>query len=513
MPLTEDEVVVYGATATGVTAAVAAARAGASVTLVEAGRHVGGMVSGGLSWTDVGDVRAIGGLVAEFHQAVADAYGVPLWGVRGPEPHVAEALLTGWLDRAGVNVVLDGPLNQVGVADGRVVELTTVTDRHRASVFVDASYEGDLLAGAGVSYRIGREPRQLYGERWAGRQPPTRPSAHNFPLVLSPFAEDGTPYPHVQPPDVDSRGWTDDALGAGDGGLQAYAFRVCLTDRPDNRVPFPEPTGYDRAEFGLLDAYLSAWGERIGAPQLLGVVRRLLPAGKCDVNSIGPFSLNVLDGSNRAYPDGDAAVRARVRARHLHYTQSLLHHLSHADTVPAHIRTEMATWGLCADEFGDTGGWPHQLYVREGRRILGEYVLVEADLVDARRQPDVVALGSYNLDVREVRRSWVHLPEYVRREAVVNEGYLSVGVPIYPIPYRSLLPRRAECRNLLVPLCLSASHVAFSSLRMEPTLMMLGQAAGTAAALTARQDTDVHDVDIDAVQDRLRADGQRLSPP
>lgn len=509
--MSEDDVVVYGATATGVIAAVAAARAGASVTLVGAGRHIGGMVSGGLSWTDVGDVRAIGALVGEFYQAVADHYGVALWGVRGPEPHVAEALLTDWLERAGVNVVLDEPLIEVTARDGTVLDLATATDRHRASVFVDASYEGDLLAGAGVSYRVGREPRELYGERWAGRQPPTRPSAHNFPLVLSPFAEDGAPHPHIQEPDVDSRGWTDDRLGSGDGALQAYAFRVCLTDRADNRVPFPEPAGYDPGRFALLDAYLSAWGDRIAAPQLLGLVHGLLPGDKCDVNSIGPFSLNVLDGSNRGYPDGDAAARARVCQGHLHYTQSLLHHLSHADAVPAHIRTEMARWGLCADEFVDTGGWPHQLYVREGRRMLGEYVLSEADLVDARPQPDVVALGSYNLDVREARRTWVHLPEYVRREAVVNEGYLSIGVPIYPIPYRSLLPRREQCRNLLVPHCLSASQVAFSSLRMEPTVMMLGQVGGTAAALASRRGTDVHDVDVEVLQSRLRADGQRRS--
>lgn len=510
--MTEADVVVYGATAVGVTAAVAAARAGASVTVLAAGRHVGGMVSGGLSWTDVGDVRAIGGLVADYYQAVAAAYGAPLWTVRGPEPHVAEALLTGWLERAGVNLVLDQALATVSGSDAEVVELATATDRHRGAVFVDASYEGDLLAGAGVSYRVGRESRDLYGESWAGRQPPTRPGMHNFPVVLSPFGEDGALRPHIQPPDLDVRGWSADGVGLGDGALQAYAFRVCLTDRPDNRVPFPEPAHYDPAQLSLLDAYLAAWGDRIGASALLGLVHGLLPGDKCDVNSIGPFSLNVLDGSNRGYPDGDAATRAQVWNGHLAYAQSLLYHLSHADTVPDHIRTEVATWGLCADEFTDTGGWPHQLYIREGRRMLGAYVLSEADLLDARPQPDVVALGSYNMDVREVRRTWVHLPEYFRQEAVMNEGYLSVGVPIYPIPYRSLLPRREECRNLLVPICLSASHVAFSSLRMEPTMMMLGHAAGAAAALAARQGTDVHDVDIDLLQDRLRAEGQRLTP-
>jgi hypothetical protein len=449
------------------------------------------MVSGGLSWTDVGDTRVLGGFARRFYAAVAARYDVPLWGVKGPEPHVAEELLGGLLD--GVDVRLGA------------------TDLPDAAVYVEAGYEGDLLPRFGVPYAVGRESRDLYGETWAGRQPATRPGRHQFDVLLSPFAADGSLLPHVREPELDARGWPADRPGEGDGGLQAYGFRVCLTDRPANRLPLDAPEGYDPAELELLRRYLHAAGDRIGARDLLGLNRDLLPGGKCDVNSIGPFSLNVLDGSNRAYPDGDAGARARVRAHHLRYTQAFLHFLAHDDDVPPHIRAEVAEWGPCADEFVDTGGWPHQLYVRDGRRMLGAHVLTEHDLLDARPQPDAVALGSYNIDLREIERTWRYLPEYERQAAVFNEGYLSVAVPPYPIPYRSLTPRREDCERLLVPVCLSASHVAFGSVRMEPTLMLLGHAAGIAAADAARRGVAVQDVDVPRLQDRLREHGQVLA--
>jgi hypothetical protein len=465
------DVCVFGATAAGVAAAVAAAQAGATTTLVGPGAHVGGMVSGGLGWTDVGDEREVGGFALRFYVAVAEHYGVPLWGVKGPEPHVAEGLLRQMLD--GVDV-------QLGESD--------LPD---AAVYVDASYEGDLLPRFGVPYAVGREARALYGETWAGRQPATRPGKHNFPVLLSPFSGDGTLLPWIREPELDERGWPADRLGEGDGGLQAYGFRVCLTDR-ESRVPFEQPDGYDPDAFELLRRYLAA--ADVHGRDLMGLNPDLLPNGKCDVNSIGPFSLNVLDGSNRDYPDGDAEARERVRAHHLRYTQSLLFFLANDDDVPAPIRNELQHWGLCADEFEDTGGWPHQLYVRDGRRMLGEHVLTEADLLDARAQPDEVARGSYNIDIREVERTWRYLPEYTRQAATFNEGYLSVAVPPYPIPYRSLTPKREHATNLLVPVCLSASHVAFGSVRMEPTLMMLGEAAGCAAAQAARRGIAVQDV-------------------
>jgi len=473
------DVAVYGATACGVAAAVGASEAGASVVLVEPGSHVGGMTSGGLSWTDVGDTRVLGGFARRFYVAVAERYGAPLWSVRGPEPRVAEELLTAMLDRVDV---------QLGTTD--------VPD---AAVYVDASHEGDLLPRFRVPYAVGREARELYGETWAGRQPAWRPGKHNFPVRLSPFREDGSLLSFVRDPELDERGWPLERLGEGDGGLQAYGFRVCVTDSADNARPFEPPADYDDRELELLERYLDATGDR--AP--LGLVHDLLPNGKCDVNSIGPFSLNLLDGSNLDYPDGDPEIRERVRAHHLRYTQSFLWSLAE--------RGLLEGWGLAADEFEDTEGWPHQLYVRDGRRMLGAYVLRESDLLDARPQADVVAVGSYNIDIREVERTWRYLPEYVREAAVFNEGYLSVAVPPYPIPYRSLTPRREDAENLLVPLCLSASHVAFGSVRMEPTLMLLGHAAGVAAAQAARRGVAVQDVDVEELQIALRADGQVLA--
>jgi hypothetical protein len=439
------DVAVFRATGAGVAAAVAAHEAGARVALVEPTPHIGGMVSGGLSWTDVGDARVLGGFARRFYDAVTYF----------PEPHVAERALTAMLD--GIDVVPELP---------------------EAAVYVDASYEGDLLAQRAVPFAVGRESRELYGERWAGRQPAYRPSKHNFDVLLSPYADDGSLLPHIQD-DPEER------LGEGDGALMAYQFRVCLTDR--DPIPFEEPAGYDPAEFALLDRYRAARPDA----RLMGLVHDLLPNGKCDVNSIGPFSLNVLDGSNADYLDGD---RDAVRAHHFEYTQRFLFHVS----PPG--------WGLCADE-----GWPHQLYVREGRRLLGEYVLTEHDLMQARPHDDVIALGSYNIDIREVARTWRLLPEYVPTPAVFNEGYLSVPVPPYPIPYRCLIPPREHADDLLVPVALSASHVAYASVRMEPTWMLLGEAAGLAAAQAARRGVAVQDVDVPQLQRQLRDRGQVLT--
>jgi hypothetical protein len=467
------DVVVYGATACGVMAAVAAHAAGARTVLVEPGRHVGGMVSGGLSWTDLGDVSVLGGLCRRFYEAVADHYGAPLWEVKGPEPHVAERLLHETL--GGVELRLE------------------TTDLPEAAVVVDASYEGDAMAAAGVPFAVGREGSELYGERWAGRQPAYRPSRHNFATLLDPFADDGSLLPGIRPPELDEHGWPTERLGEGDGGLQAYQYRVCLT-RAEERLPVEPPDGHDESHFELLRRYLDASGDTTP----LCLVPHLLANEKCDVNSIGPVSLNVLDGSNRDWLDGD---REAVREHHRRYTLGFLSTLADRGLLDG--------WGFPPDEFG--GGLPHQLYVRDGRRLLGEHVLTEQDLLGARSKEDVVALGSYNIDVREVERTWRYLPEYHRTPAVFNEGYLSVEVPPYPIPYRSLTPRREDAEKLLVPLCLSASHVAFASVRMEPTLMLLGQAAGTAAAQAARRGVAVQDVDVAQLQDDLRDAGAVLA--
>jgi hypothetical protein len=470
------------------------------------------MVASGLSWTDIGREEAVAGLVRRFYALVAEHYKAPLFAVKGPEPHVAEALFGRWLEDAGVVVALGRPLVEVDRAGNHLLGLRAGGESYQAAAFVDASYEGDLMAAAGVTYRAGREPRSLHGERWAGRQPAYRPSAHNFDALVSPFrhGHSGDLVAEIVPPAVDDRGWPREGLGEGDAAVQAYQLRLCLTDRPSNQLPLGEPESYDPDRFELLRRYLAIVGDRCPVGRLLGLVPDLLPQGKCDVNSIGPFSLNLLDGSNRAYPEGDGQVRASIYERHRRYSHELLYFLRTDTAVPPGARAEVGRWSLCADEFETTGGWPHQLYVREARRMQGRSVLTEHDLVSPAPAGEAVATGSYNIDIRELERTWRLLPEYQARPAVFNEGYLSVAVPDYPVPYGCLVPREEEVDNLLVPVCCSASHVAFGSLRTEPTLMALGEAAGAAAALAARHGTVPARLVPGLLQDHLA--GHRRAP-
>lgn len=502
--MSSSDVVVYGLSAAGVLAAVAARRAGASVTLIGPEHHVGGMVASGLSWTDIGRQEVVSGLTRRYYQMVAAHYDVALFGVKGPEPHVAEGIFLRLLDQSGVETQLGRELTAVETRAQHVLALRTgasddgpgvgagttaraVDNRHEASVFIDASYEGDLMAKAGIAYRVGREPRSLHGERWAGRQPAYRPGAHNFAVLVGPFAEGNSSLlPEVVAPPLDDMGWPEEALGEGDGALQAYQLRLCMTDRPANQLPLEQPPGYDPARFEVLRRYLAAMGERVAPGRLLGLVPGLLPNGKCDVNSIGPFSLNVLDGSNRAYPGADGRGRAAIYEHHRRYSHELLYFLAHDPGVPRLVRDEVSRWSLCADEFAGTGGWPHQLYVREARRMQGTRVLTERDLLGPQPGASTIATGSYNVDIREIERTWRYLPEYHAQPAVFNEGYLSVAVPPYPVPYECLLPTERDADNVLVPVCCSASHVAYGSLRTEPTLMALGEAAGAAAGLAVR---------------------------
>lgn len=505
------EVVVVGGTAAGVCAAVAAARGGAQTLLLEAGRHLGGMVSGGLGYTDVGDVRVLGGLAAEFRGDVAAHYGVPVGHFAGPEPHVAEGILRAWLERAGVSVsfgarvtgVLRSGTEITGVelADGSVVT---------AGVVIDATYEGDVLALAGATTRVGREDRTLHGETFAGRQE-IKPGRHSMPWGVSPFA--GDPRGRTAGPLIAQL--APDPLvevGRGDGFVMSYGYRLCLSSAAD-RIPFTEPDGYDPAYWELGRRYLAVGGASEPAGRWLGLEPNL-PGGKCDANSLGPVSLSVLDGSARGWATADAAGRAAIAGAHEVHARSFLWFLSSDPAVPRGIRDEVARWGFAPDEFADTGHVPHQLYVREARRLVGETVLTEHDLRGGLVPDDTIALGSYHLDIREVQRSWVWAWEHPDAEAhVVSEGYLSIGVPPYGIPYRALLPRREEAGNLLAAVCVSSSHVAFSSIRMEPQYQMLGQAAGTAAALAVRSGVAAHDVDVVQLRERLAADGAILAPP
>lgn len=495
------EVVVYGGTAGGVCAAVAEAR----VVLVEPGRHIGGMVSGGLGYTDLGDARVLGGLGREFMLAIAERYDVPPGHFAGPEPHVTESILSGWVEDAGVDVVFGAALTGAQLTDGVITAISTTAGDYPAGVYVDASYEGDLMAAAGLPYDVGRESRTKYDESLAGRRE-FAPGKHQFPPFVSSFNGEGVlPLVHDRPMAE---------VGAGDGGVMAYGYRVCLTQAAD-RIPFEQRPGYDPAEWELARrwfAVLRSNGVELSAGDVIGLVPNL-PNAKCDGNSIGPLSLSLLDGSNWAYPDADSAERERIRRRHEDYTRDFLWFMTTDPDVPRQVREGLSAWGLPPDEFTDTGGFPHQRYVREARRMRGEYVLTQHDLLPRPvAHYDSVAMGSYHVDVREVQRTWSIAYEHPDPVAsVFNEGYLSVGVAPYQIPYRCILPRYDDCRNLLVPVCLSASHVAFASVRMEVQYEMLGQAAGLAAAQAAATARSVQRIDLHRLQTDLHNAGAVLA--
>jgi len=496
------DVVVYGATAGGVVAAIAAAKEGVEVLLVEPGNHVGGMVSGGLGRTDMDrQQHVIGGFSREFFVRVGRRYGEEIaWTF---EPHVAESVFRDWLEEAGVTVLFGHRLDRVIKDGNRILSIGTENGAEfKAPVLIDASYEGDLMARAGVSYFVGREGRDTYGESLAGRRE-IFPGHHQFSVPVSPFAESGELLPYIQMEEDIVR------TGDGDDKIQAYCFRICLTEKADNQLPIPKPDGYDPKRFGLVRNHILARDGDVTLGTFLGISR--MPNGKTDINSGCPVSTNLL-GASWEYPEASYERRQEIWGEHLSWAHGLLYFLGHEPVVPEKIRNEMLRWGLAKDEFTDTGHWPHQLYVREARRMLGEYVLTQHDLQTRRSKYDSIGMGGYNIDIREVE--WVAFNVFrfpnVQRE-VLMEGYVSMPVDPYEIPYRSLLPRQNESSNLLVTSCISASQIAYASFRMEPQYMIVGQSAGVAAALAVHENTPVHEINLKDLQQRLRAKGQILS--
>lgn len=492
------DVIVYGGTAGGAMAAIGAASQGARVLLLEPGRHIGGMLSGGLGRTDMDrQENCIGGLALEFFRRVGRHYDQDIAWIF--EPHVAENILKAMLKEQNVTVEYGQGIDAVIKTEGRISAIKSSEGRvHTAKVFIDATYEGDLLKAAGVSYRVGRESRDLYQESLAGRREILR-SNHQVNFAISPW-KDGRLLPHITAEEDLT------PTGAGDGKIQGYCFRLCLTDVPENRLPIPRPERYDREDYELIRRCFEVGGEKV--QNILGI--KPMPKGKTDINAGYPFSLNLL-GANQDYPDGSPSRRKEIWQQHLDWAHGLIYYLQNDPSVPTGIRAKYAPWGLCKDEFTDTGGWPHQLYIREARRMLGEYVLTQHDLMTNPRKFDRIGLAGYNIDIREVQ--WVSLKTFYfpkAAEEVYMEGYLSHPVEPWDIPYRALLPRYSECQNLLVPVCASASTIAFASFRMEPQYMIAGQAAGIAAAMASHDDTAVHLVPIAELQKRLRAAGQIL---
>ena len=494
------DLVVYGGTASGVMTAVAAAREGLRVAIIEPGRHLGGMVTGGLSATDVGKREVVGGIALEFYRRVGKKYGREIEWM--PEPRIAEQVLNEMISEARTVSVFPGERlrENGGVArqGTRIVSITTGKEpRFFGRIFADASYEGDLMAQAGVDFTWGREGVAQYGESLAGVRPKDRYHQFDFPVpAYDTEGPDRRLLPEIQ---TEPRG----EIGAADRKVQAYNFRMILTDNPDNRIPFAKPAGYDPSRFELAARWLQGFVSHHGrAPRMDEILLPAQIAGdrKSDFNNRGAFSTDYI-GKSWEYPNASYARRAEIWKDHRRYTEELFYFLTTDPRVPRETQAEMARFGLAKDEFVDNGHWPYQLYVREARRMVGDYVFTQKDIQTELTKPDVIGMGSYNSDSHNVQR-------YVQPDGMAqNEGNMEVGVKPYQIPYRVLLPKRAQAVNLLVPVCFSASHVSYSTLRMEPQYMIIGQAAGVAARMAIESGKAVQEIDTAALTERLRALG------
>jgi hypothetical protein len=469
------------------------------VALLEPGHHIGGMTTGGLGRTDYGNQRVIGGMSLDFYKRLGKHYGEEIsWFF---EPHVAEQALMDWLKEAGVEVLFEHRVDKVEKEGNRIVSVTMENGAgFTAKVFMDAGYEGDLLPRSGITYTWGREGREVYGESLAGRIEFS--DKHQFDFPVNPYDEAGELLPLIYPGEGGE-------VGEGDRKVQAYNFRVCVTDIKENQVPFPKPEGYDPGRYAILERYLAQAGE-LEMNDLMIV--SMMPNRKTDINNRGPISTDHI-GASWEYPEADYAERERIWKDHEDYVQGFFYFLANDPSVPEKLQAEVNRWGLAKDEFVDTGHWPHQLYVREARRMIGEYVMRQKDLQTERTKEDSIGMGSYNSDSHHVQRLPVTQAPVWEGEVpgLINEGDMQVPVQPYEISYRCLTPKKEECVNLFVLSAFSASHVAYSSMRMEPQYMILGHAAGVAANMAIQGKTAIQDIDVQSLRNRLREQNQILS--
>ena len=518
------DVIIYGGTSAAVIAAVQVKKMGKSVIVVSPDTHLGGLSSGGLGFTDTGNKEVIGGLSREFYQRLYQYYqNNSTWqwqkkeeyGNKGQgtpaidgtnrtmwifEPHVAEQVFEDfvkenkllvyrneWLDRSAKGVVkVSGSIHSFRTLSGNV---------YQAKMFIDATYEGDLMAVAGIDYHVGREANSVYGEQWNGVQPEVFQHGHHFKAKISPYkiANDST---SGLLPEISSEPIAE--YGSGDNKIQAYCFRMCLSNHPENRVPFPKPEGYDPARYELLArVFASGWRETFDKFDNI-------PNRKTDTNNHGPFSTDYI-GKNYDYPEASYERRKQIIKEHELYQKGLMYFLQNDKSVPADVRDKMQEWGLPKDEFKDNGNWPHQLYIREARRMIGEFVMKEADALGKTQVPNPIGMGSYALDAHNAQR-------YIKKDGYVqNEGDIGVHPDKpYSIAYGSILPKEKECNNLLVPVCLSSSHIAYGSIRMEPVFMILGQSAATAAVLSIINKVSPQQLPYSKLKAVLLRDKQRL---
>lgn len=482
------DICVYGGTSAGVMAAYTARQAGKTVLLIEPGMHLGGLSSGGLGYTDIGNKFAVTGLARDFYRKIGAHYGkFEQWIF---EPHVAEQLFNEYIKRADVDVIYDQRIVDAKKnSDGYIEQITTEKSIIRAKMFIDCTYEGDLMARAGVSYIVGREGNSQYNETYNGVQVRDK---HQFPDGIDPYKIPGKPEsgllwgisPEILP-----------ANGSGDKRVQAYNFRICLSDDPSNLIPITKPADYDSSKYELL---VRLFEKEPARPFNLILKPDLMPNHKTDINNNGPFSTDMI-GMNYSYPEATYAERKAIIKQHELYTKGLLYFIGHSGRVPKQARDEMLRWGYPKDEYTDNGNWSPQPYIREARRMIGSYVMTQANCEGKEKVNDGVGMAAYTMDSHNTSR--VVIDGMVKNEGDVQIG----GFPPYPISYRSLIPRSNECKNLFVPVCLSATHIAYGSIRMEPVFMVLAQSSAEAAVQAIDKKVSVQEIDVKALQQKLRS--------
>lgn len=497
---TEYDICIYGGTSSGIIAATAGARLGLKVIVIEPSCHLGGLSSGGLGATDIGNKHAVTGIAREFYRKLGAYYKrFESWTF---EPHVAEEIFNDYAKHPNIKVILNHRLKKTHKKDNKIVSVQIIHSKSigilpgkkiRASIFLDCSYEGDLMASAGVSYTIGREDNSTYGEQYNGFQIRDK---HQFPDSIDPYVIPGDSLSgllwgisvgKVQKP------------GTGDHRVQAYNFRLCLTQDSSNWIPITKPRGYSATKYELLRRLIEQreqkkWKHTLNS--YLSII--MMPYGKTDINNNGPFSTDLIGGSND-YPEANFFKRRKICELHENYIKGFLYFLGHDPSVPDTLRKQMLSWGYAKDEFIDNNGFPHQIYVREARRMVGEYVMTEHNCLGDSVVNDGIGLAAYTMDSHNCQRIVVN-------GMVKNEGDVQIGgFPPYPISYRAITPKKNECSNLLVPVCLSASHIAFGSIRMEPVFMVLGQSAAVAAHLAIKNHCSVQDVDVSELKNILNA--------
>tara|TARA_B100001059_G_scaffold216675_1_gene235265 strand:+ start:35785 stop:37515 length:1731 start_codon:yes stop_codon:yes gene_type:complete len=528
------DIVVYGATSSGITAAIQSSRLGKKVLLIEPGHRIGGLTTGGLGQTDIGNKQAIGGISREFYQNIKSYYQKQenwIWQKRESyrdggqttsdsmedamwtfEPSAALRVFKDMIKKEkDITLIYSQRLNRksgVKKIEGKIVSIQMESGQiYQSKIFIDATYVGDLMAAAGVSYTVGRESNSQYGESLNGVQANNVSLAlkktismnaahHNFIEGVDPYIKKGDPKSGLLPfinhrkPGVD---------GAGDDKIQAYCYRMTLTNHPDNRIPFSKPSGYQEIEYELLFRnYEAAIGSHekmysYGDP-LVPWINSKMPNRKTDTNNQKGFSTDFI-GQNYLYPEALYEEREKIAERHKKYQQGLMWTLAYHPRIPAQVREIVSQWGTCKDEYEREDGWPSQLYIREARRMISEYVMTQRNCEKLELVEDAIGLAAYGMDSHHVQR-YVDLNGYVKNEGNVEAHVVNP----FPISYRCIVPKKSEVRNLLVPICLSASHIAFGSIRMEPVFMVLGQSAAIAAAMAIDNDWDLQYIPYDQLK-------------